>query len=101
MRVSAMGTKRWLCGRVSVSFSCPFVLLLAAVGQRWVTKDRDLAQAEPALFSMWAPHVPFDVLEVSGQRGYQEKKCHKCKAFCRLHTSGNPQIYYNYLNIKP
>lgn len=39
MRVSAMGTKRWLSGRVSVSFSCLFVLLLAAVGQRWVPKD--------------------------------------------------------------
>lgn len=101
MRVSAVGAKRWLSGRVGASFSCPYVLLLPAVGQWCVPKDSDLAQAEPALFGVWAPCVLFDMLEVSEQRGYQEKKCHKCKAFCRLHTSGNPRIYDNYLNIKP
>lgn len=39
--VSAMGTKRWLSGRVS--FSCPYVLLLPAMGQRWVPKDRAIS----------------------------------------------------------
>lgn len=45
------------------------VLLLPATGQRWVPKDSDLAQAEPALFCLWVLCVFFDKLEMSGQRG--------------------------------
>lgn len=107
--VGAVGEHRWECQlwvqkdgclEDCVSISCPYMLLLPAAGQWWVPKDSNLTQAEPALVSMWVPQVLFDVLEVPGQRGYQgKKKITNAKRFADC-TSGNPQICYNYLNIK-
>lgn len=72
--VSVVGT-RWLSGKVSVSFSCPYVLIARAWRQNHHT------QAEAFLAQREVPHIPSDIQEVSGKRGHQEKTGPNAKHF--------------------
>lgn len=84
--VSVVGTRRWLSGKVSVSFSCPRVLYC----QHLKTEPPHPSRSLPC--SVWcAPH-PSDMQEVSGKRGHREKtgpnaKCSADYTHMEIHRS--------------